>query len=104
MNLADQAPFGWAKRVVAGIGTSFRHRHLVTEGAVLKGRRFGNLVVLASQGRLPHDDLARAAHGSPFPQRSLGGRELTRWLGGAQPFTDADAAAAPVPSGHGWFS
>ncbi len=104
-NLADRIPFGWTKRVLAGIGASLRHLHLVSESAVLKGRRYGNLVVFASRERLPHDALARAAHGSPFPQRALFGRDLARWIGGAQPFTDDDAVWSPAPDGGRlWFS
>lgn len=87
------------------IGASLRHLHLVSESAVLKGRRYGNLVVFASRERLPHDALARAAHGSPFPQRALFGRDLARWIGGAQPFTDDDAVWSPAPDGGRlWFS
>ncbi|WP_040158321.1 spermidine synthase [Nigerium massiliense] len=103
-NLADRAPFGWAKRVVGGVAERLRHVHLVAEPAVLKGRRYGNLVVAASASPLPHGDLDDGAHHAVFPQRSLFGRELTRWIGGAQAFTDADAAAAPVPREGGfWF-
>lgn len=104
LNLADRAPFGWGRRVVAGVAERFRHLHLVAEPSVFKGRRFGNLVVSASDARLPHDQLARAGQVSAFPQRSLHGRDLRRWLGGAQAFDDADAVASPVPrEGRFWY-
>ena len=103
-NVTDLAPFGWARRVTAGVTRAFRHVDLSGEPAVWKGRRFGNLVVAASDDPLPVHALNRRAAQSPFPYRSLGGRDLIRWLGGAQPFTDADAHPSPPARGRAWFS
>ena len=50
---------------------------LSAEPAVWKGRRFGNLVFAASDAPLPTIALNRRAAQSPFPYRSLGGRDLT---------------------------
>jgi spermidine synthase len=104
-NIADEAPFGWAKRFVSGVISVFRHTAVSAESAVWKGRRYGNLVLLASGTPLPLVELAREAAGAPFPYRVLSGRELNRWLGGAVPFTDADTIQSPgPPGGRGWFS
>lgn len=103
-NVTDRAPFGWTRRVAAGVTRAFRHVDLSAEPAVWKGRRFGNLVFAASDAGLPTHALNRRAAQSPFPYRSLGGRDLTRWLGGAQPFTDADAEPSPPAGGRAWFS
>lgn len=104
-NVTDAAPFAWAKRFTAGVASQFRHLQVSAESAVWKGRRYGNLVVLASAAPLPLAELQRRAAGSPFPYRALQGRELTRWLGGADPFTDADTTPSPAPQrGRGWFS
>lgn len=104
-NLTDQAPFGWAKRAVSGICAHFRHAAVSAEAAVWKGRRFGNLVVVASAAPLPLDDLRTRAHRAAFPYQVLAGRALTRWLGGAQPFTQADTTPSPgAPGGRSWFS
>ncbi len=99
-NVSDRAPFGWAKRFVAGVRAEFTHVLVNAETAVWKGRRFGNLIVLSSDAPLPE-----AVHRLPAipvtPYRGIAGRELVRWLGGAQPFADTDATPSPAPP-LGW--
>ena len=70
---------------------------LVADPAVLRGRRFGNAVLVATDGALPVDGLRRRAAGDPHPARVLSGRELTDLTGGAVPVTDATAGASPAP-------
>lgn len=104
-NVTDRAPFGWAKRFVSGVTARWASVLVSAEPATWKGRRFGNLVVLAAAGALPEAALARQAQQAVFPYRVIGGRELRRWLGGAQPWTDADAAGSPEPpGGSSWYS
>ena len=69
-----------------------------------KGRRFGNLVVVASNGPLPATELSRTAARAAFPYRFLAGRDVVDWIGDAEPFADADAQASPVPLKGTWFS
>jgi spermidine synthase len=95
-NLTDQAPFPYARRVVAGIAERFRDVSLAVEGPTLKGHRFGNLVVAAGP-RVDPVLWARRTAAAPFPYRVLAGAELTRWVGGARPWTDADAEPSPRP-------
>lgn len=105
MNLTDAAPFAWAKRCLAAIAVSFKHRLVGAEPAVFKGRRFGNLVALGSRVALPSRALTRAAAQGDFPYRILVGRELDKFLGGVSPFTDADSAPSVEPVGqHFWYS
>lgn len=105
MNLTDTAPFDWARRCVSGMRSSFRHLALGGEPAVLKGRRFGNLVVAASGSQLPVSTLTRRFAGSGFPCRLIHGKELAHWIGGAQPFSEDEAEASPVPtSSRFWFA
>lgn len=104
MNLTDAAPFGWARRCLAGFAASFGQAAVSAEVPVWKGRRFGNLVVAAGE-RVPVQALERRVARAVFPYRLLAGRELARWLGGAVPFTDADAKPSPSPAwSRGWFS
>ncbi|MBK8462258.1 MAG: fused MFS/spermidine synthase [Nigerium sp.] len=104
-NITDRAPFGWAKRVVAGVRQPFPNAVVSAEAAVWKGRRFGNVVVVASDAALPVPGLEQRAHRAAFPYQLLSDRALHRWLGGAQPFTDADATPSPAaPRGRSWFS
>ena len=103
-NITDRAPFGWSKRAVAGVRGPFRHVTVSAEAAVWKGRRFGNLVVVASAAPLPIADLEQRAHRAAFPYQLLHDKALTRWLGGAMPYSDADAAPSPgAPGGRSWF-
>ncbi len=104
MNLTDSAPFAWARRCLAGFTGSFGQVAVSAEVPVWKGRRFGNLVVVAG-AEVPVQPLERRLARAPFPYRLLHGRELARWVAGAAPFTDADAEASPSPAwSRGWFS
>jgi hypothetical protein len=64
---------------------------------VLRGRRFGNLVVVGARGELPVAELTRRAARDPFPARVLEGAELSRFVAGARPITDAAAQPSPAP-------
>jgi hypothetical protein len=75
---------------------AFRHACLIADAAVLRGRRFGNLVLAASDRELPVDRLTRLAASDPMPGRVLHGHELTRFAAGAKPVTDANATPSPA--------
>ena len=95
LNLADRAPLGYARQQVSTIQAVFPHCCLIAEPAVLRGRRFGNLVLAAGRRDLPMDGLRRAAAGDPFPARVLAGADLVKFAAGARPATDATANASP---------
>ncbi len=104
-NVAGESPFEWVKRFSAGVVALFRHVQVSAETAVWKGRRYGNLVLLGSASPLPIEDLARKSAAAPFPYRAISGRELVRWLGGYEPFSDTDSTLSPgPPGGRNWFS
>lgn len=104
MNLTDAAPFAWAKRCLAAMAVTFRHRLVGAEPGVFKGRRFGNLVALGSGAPLPTRALTRAAAQGDFPYRIVYGRELDRFLGGATPFSGSDSSPSIEPVGqHFWY-
>lgn len=98
VNLVDARPFDWARRVVSTVTGSFTATCLLAEQAGLKAKRVTNLVVGASPRDWPLDGLIRAMAGAPFPCAVLDGDDLTRWLGGARPFCDADAQPSPPRS------
>ncbi|WP_231703128.1 spermidine synthase [Tsukamurella asaccharolytica] len=99
LNVADGPPLAFARSVIATVAEVFGASTggtvaVAAEPAVLKGRRFGNLVVVA--GAVP-DGLARRLAGDPFPGTLLSGGEVTRFVGGAKPFTSANAQESPMP-------
>jgi spermidine synthase len=96
-NVADGAPLAHARAQVATVGAVFSHAGLVADAGVLRGRRFGNLVLVASLGPLPVDALTRRVAADPMPGRMLHGDDLARFTAGAKPVTDADARPSPAP-------
>ncbi|WP_406221988.1 spermidine synthase [Streptomyces decoyicus] len=102
-NLADGAPFGFLRGQLANFSTVFEHLALIAEPSVLRGRRFGNAVLLASRAPLPIAALARRTAGDAFPARVEHGAALRRLIADAVPVRDAEAVASPVPP-EGAFS
>jgi spermidine synthase len=101
-NLVDRAPFRHARRVIAGIRTHLPELVVTAEPATLRGRRQGNLVVIA--GRTPHgsateiaDALGAAAARSGAPYRVLDQGATSDTLGGGTPFGEGDAEPGPEP-------
>lgn len=96
-NVADGQALAFARRQLATVRSVFPHVCAVAEPAVLRGRRFGNLVVVASDAPLAVAELTRRTAADPMPSRVLSGEELDRFVGTAVPVTDATATASPVP-------
>ncbi|MFP8906204.1 spermidine synthase [Streptomyces atacamensis] len=100
-NLADAAPFGFLRSQLAGFRAAFGDDPgrlcLIAEPAVLRGRRFGNTVLVASRAGLPVERLARLAAGDPFPARVVHGAALERLTGRARPVQESEAAPSPKP-------
>ncbi len=104
-NVTDRAPFHWAQRVVAGLRQRWRHVALGAEVSVHKGKRFGNLLLVASEVKPGLAGIRRDSNRLPFGYRWIDGAELARWCADAEPFTDADTRHSPEPSGSKlWFS
>ena len=74
----------------------FAHVVATGERAVLRGRRFGNLVIAASAAPLPAVELGRRGSADPVPARTVAGPELDRFDGGAAAVTDKTAVPSPV--------
>ncbi|MEW2446737.1 fused MFS/spermidine synthase [Streptomyces parvulus] len=96
-NLADGAPFGFLRGQLAGFATLFEHTVLIAEPGVLRGRRFGNAVLVASGRPLDVPALARRTAADAFPARVEHGPALRDFVGGARPVRDADAVPSPEP-------
>jgi hypothetical protein len=64
---------------------------------LLHGRRFGNLVLVASAAPLPVGELTRRAAGDAFPARVLAGSDLHRFAQGATVPVDGSTTPSPLP-------
>jgi spermidine synthase len=88
-----------ARSAVATVRSVYKETAMIAESSVLRGRRRGNLVILASDQPLPEQALARAVAGDPFPARVVAGEDLLRFISGAPVVTDiAVTANPPAPS------
>jgi len=85
-----------ARAAVATVRSVYKETCVIAEASVLRGRRRGNLVILASDQPLPEAALRRAAAGDPFPARVVAGEELRRFAAGAPVLTDAVLTDAAV--------
>jgi spermidine synthase len=97
VNLADGAPLDFARGQVATIAAVFPFVAVVALPQTVRGRRFGNVVVMAARHPLPTVDLARRTASDPFPARVVAGEELARFTGTAIPVDDASAVPSPLP-------
>ncbi|GHC63389.1 fused MFS/spermidine synthase [Streptomyces violaceochromogenes] len=96
-NLADGPPLAHLRGQIATAAARFGQLALVADPAVLRGKRFGNAVLVASDHPLPTAELTRLAASDPHPARVEHGRTLTDFTGGAAPVTDTAAVASPAP-------
>ncbi|MFF9059301.1 spermidine synthase [Streptomyces sp. NPDC014882] len=96
-NLADAAPFAFLRSQLATFAVVFEHLAVIAEPAVLRGRRFGNAVLVAARHPLDVPPLARRAASDAFPARVEHGASLKEFTGDARPVGDEDAVPSPVP-------
>jgi hypothetical protein len=97
LNLADAAPFAWSRRVVAAVRTALPTLMVSAEPATLRGRRPGNLLLVASRTAVPAAALRARAASSPSPYQVLDGSRVSDGFGGGLPFADDDTAPSPAP-------
>ncbi|MEV7798838.1 fused MFS/spermidine synthase [Microbacterium foliorum] len=97
VNVADGPGLAFARRQVATIAEVLPEIGVLADTQVLKGRRFGNLVIAASAAPLPSEWLPRILAAGPHPAKIAQGAETTAFVQGARVVTDADAVASPRP-------
>ncbi len=98
VNVADGAGLAFARRQAATVRSELPHVALLAEVQVLKGRRFGNIVIAASRNPLPTEWLPRLMAAGPHPAKVAQGAEVDAFIAGSRVVTDADAAPSPAPS------
>jgi spermidine synthase len=96
-NVADGPPLRFARGQVATLQAVFASVCVLAEPGTMRGRRFGNLVAVASDAPLPVPALTRRCAGDPMPARVVAGEDLARFVGDARPVSDAEAVASPEP-------
>ncbi|KUL52140.1 spermidine synthase [Streptomyces sp. NRRL S-1521] len=96
-NLADGPPLTHLRGQLATAAALFPELALVADPTVLRGKRFGNAVLLAGDQALPVAELTRRSASDPHPARVEHGRALRDFSGGAAAVTDARAVASPAP-------
>jgi hypothetical protein len=74
--------------VVAGVRASYSSLLLSAEPATLRGRRDGNLLVVAGRAPVPLAALRRRAASSPLPYRVLDQDAVSSSFGGGDPLRD----------------
>ncbi|MCW3841349.1 fused MFS/spermidine synthase [Micromonospora yasonensis] len=94
VNVADLPPLVFSRAQVATLRAVFADVCLVADRRMLRGRRYGNLVLAAAHraGRLPVRRLVARAAGDPVPGGVLHGAALDAFVAGARPATDAGPA------------
>ncbi|MEU1018437.1 fused MFS/spermidine synthase [Streptomyces sp. NPDC005898] len=98
-NLADGAPFAFLRSQLATFAEVFAELALIAEPSVLRGRRFGNTVLVAAHTPIDVAALARRAAADAFPARVEHGEPLRRLIGDARAVRDEDAVPSPEPPG-----
>jgi len=98
VNVADGAGGAFARGQVATIGSVLVDVAVLAEPQVLKGRRYGNFVIVASAEPLPLDWMPRLMAGGPHPAAVVHGRPLRDWVAGAPVVHDDSAVPSPPPS------
>ncbi|WP_432067297.1 spermidine synthase [Streptomyces sp. C10-9-1] len=96
-NVADGPPLAHLRGQIATAAAVFPELALAADPAVLRGRRFGNAVLVASDAPLPVAEFTRRVAGDPFAGRVEHGRSLADFSGGAAPVADAAATDSPAP-------
>ncbi|MFK4728715.1 fused MFS/spermidine synthase [Agromyces mediolanus] len=97
-NVADGAGLAFARTQAATLAHVFGHVALAADPSMLKGRRFGNVVMYASDAELPFGELPRRLASDPAPAKLIDGEELRRFIAGAPVVTDATAVPSPPPA------
>ena len=102
-NVPDEPGMRYLARVHASARESLPHTAVVGLHEVLKGKRFGNLVLVASGAPLDLYTLRRSAASAPLPTGVLTSADLQRRVPAARPFSVAggDTACSPEPPERG---
>ncbi len=97
-NIADGPGLQFARSQASTLSSVFGDVAALADVQLLKGRRFGNIVLVASPAPLPLEWVPRLLAGGPHPSVVVQGDELVSFIAGAPVTTDATAVPSPPPS------
>ena len=97
VNIADGPPLSFARGQASTLSSIVENVAALAETQVLKGKRFGNIVLVGSNTALPMDWLPRLLASGPHPAKAVAGDELRQFAGNAPVVTDTTAVASPLP-------
>jgi spermidine synthase len=98
VNVADGPGLAFAKAATSTLAAVVADVALLAETQILKGRRFGNVVLVGSRSPLPLEWMPRILAGGPHPAKVVAGDELRDFIAGAPIVTDATAIQSPPPA------
>jgi len=97
-NIADGPGLAFARGQAATIASVLPHVAALAETQILKGRRFGNVVIAASASDEIYSWLPRLLANGPHPAKAVYGAELKSFIAQAPIVTDATAVTSPTPN------
>ena len=98
VNVADGPGLAFAKAATSTLASVVSDVAVLAETQILKGRRFGNVVLVGSPSPLPLEWMPRILAGGPHPAKVVAGAELRDFIAGAPIVTDATAIQSPPPA------
>ncbi len=90
LNIAGEAGLAPVYREVRALRESFEHIAAISDPAIVKGRRFGNVILLAAHRPIPLDEIATHVRRLPLPTVVVGQTRLEEAAIGARLIYDRD--------------
>lgn len=99
VNAADEPGLRWIARLTATLRVHVPHVGMLLLREVAKGKRYGNVVVVASPRPLDDLSLTRAAARATFPSTWRTSQQVRRASAGAVPFGEVGEPSPAPPEG-----
>ena len=98
VNVADGPGLAFARGQAATLQAVLPHVIALADVQVLKGRRFGNVVLAAGADEGIGEWLPRILAGGPHPAKAVAGAELRQFIANAPTVLDSTAIPSPTPN------
>ncbi|MEQ1737038.1 MAG: fused MFS/spermidine synthase, partial [Rhodoglobus sp.] len=95
VNVADGPGLAFARGQAATLAAAIGNVAALAEAQILKGRRFGNVVLVGCATALPFEWMPRLLAAGPHPSKVVAGKELRDFIAGTSVVTDATAVQSP---------